>query len=151
MERSRIPLISSASLREKLPMLIVDETNVDLFSRMIGEGWSMPVPPLERFNRHILRVPNRRHHMFLAFEGDECAGAANMVLLERSMLLQGGVVLPRFRRRGIYRALVDARMRFAAVRGHTLATVHANPEMSAPILLKNGFEEICAFSKFFNR
>jgi GNAT superfamily N-acetyltransferase len=47
-------------------------------------------------------------------------------------------VVPAFRGRGIYRALVRARLAHAAAEGATLALVHAEPT-SSPILQRLGF------------
>jgi GNAT superfamily N-acetyltransferase len=47
-------------------------------------------------------------------------------------------VVPAFRGRGMYRALVRARLAHAAARGATLALVHAEPT-SSPVLQRLGF------------
>jgi ribosomal protein S18 acetylase RimI-like enzyme len=52
--------------------------------------------------------------------------------------LWGAAVVPAFRGRGIYRALVRARLAHAAARGATLALVHAEPT-SSPVLQRLGF------------
>lgn len=52
--------------------------------------------------------------------------------------LWGGAVLPTHRGRGLYRALVAGRARYAAARGHHFLTVDAGP-MSRPILERLGF------------
>jgi GNAT superfamily N-acetyltransferase len=57
-------------------------------------------------------------------------------------------VLPRFRGRGLYRALVGARLADARARGIALATAHAREETSAPLLEKMGFETVCRFPVF---
>ncbi len=136
------------------PGVFVEEVgpeNVGLFTRMIAEGFGMDPGPLGRFHRQVVETPGRRNHMFVAHLDDTLAGAANMVLFERSVLLQGAVVVPALRGRGVYRALVARRLRFARARGVALATVHANENTSAPILLRAGFEEIRRFSIYLSR
>jgi GNAT superfamily N-acetyltransferase len=59
----------------------------------------------------------------------------------------GGVVLPALRGRGVYRALVSARLEHARSRGISLATCQAG-RMSAPILERLGFETVCRFLVF---
>jgi GNAT superfamily N-acetyltransferase len=81
--------------------------------------------------------------MFVALVDGEPAGAAGYVAYARSAYLLGGVVLPTFRRRGIYRTLVHARLADAAARGIPLATSHARDQTSAPILARMGFQPIC--------
>lgn len=61
----------------------------------------------------------------------------------RSIYMMGGVVLPAFRGRGLYRALVDARLALARQRGIELATSLAKSDTSAPILERMGFETYC--------
>ena len=51
--------------------------------------------------------------------------------------LWGGSTLPRWRRQGIYRALVGYRARLADARGYTLAQVDASDD-SRPILQRLG-------------
>jgi GNAT superfamily N-acetyltransferase len=63
--------------------------------------------------------------------------------------LLGGVVLPRFRGRGLYRALVRARLSDARTHGIALATSHAREATSAPILERLGFATICRFARYF--
>jgi GNAT superfamily N-acetyltransferase len=59
--------------------------------------------------------------------------------------LIGGVVLPELRGRGVYRALVRARLE--AVRGRlSLATTHAREATSAPILERLGFRTAFRYS-----
>lgn len=132
----------------KIRVLEVDESNVHLFSAMIARGWGMDPVPLDRFNRHLLASPERRHHLFLATYDGEPAGASNACLFPRSIYLQGAVTMPEMRRRGIYRAMVEHRLRFAADRGRTLATIHANAATSAPILAQLGFQEVLTFPFF---
>jgi GNAT superfamily N-acetyltransferase len=55
--------------------------------------------------------------------------------------LLGGATLPRWRGRGLYRAMIAARAREAVARGFRLLHVDASPA-SAPILRRCGFHEI---------
>jgi len=58
-------------------------------------------------------------------------------------------VLADYRGRGLYRALVQARLAHARARGITLATSHAHEATSAPILETLGFETVCRFPMYF--
>lgn len=53
--------------------------------------------------------------------------------------LVGGLVAPEVRGRGIYRALVAARLAFLRERGMPLAITHARDATSAPMLEHLGF------------
>ncbi len=66
------------------------------------------------------------------------AGAGGYTLAGEVARLWGAGVVPTFRGRGVYRALVRARLAQAAGRGATLALVHAEPT-SSPILQRLGF------------
>lgn len=63
---------------------------------------------------------------------------------------RGAFVLPSHRGRGICRALVAIRIADAAARRVALATSHARPERSAPILARLGFETICRSPAMFS-
>jgi GNAT superfamily N-acetyltransferase len=128
----------------------VSERTVEEFSRTMAEGWEMDPAPIEAFNRTVLAHPDRRHRLFLARYQGAPAGTAGLVAFERSVYLLGGVVLPAFRKRGLYRALVTARLRFAAEREIPFATSHARASTSAPLLERLGFETFCRFPVFSN-
>jgi GNAT superfamily N-acetyltransferase len=53
--------------------------------------------------------------------------------------LWGGGVVPEARGRGAYRAVLDARLRYAVDHGATLALVKGRVETSGPILRRAGF------------
>ncbi|MFZ5442600.1 MAG: GNAT family N-acetyltransferase [Myxococcota bacterium] len=127
---------------------LVDETNVDLFTRVMAEGWSAPAGPLERYHRLTLRAPGRPQRLFLARVDGEPAGVASAMFFERSMYLLGGVVLERFRKRGVYDALTRARLAMAHENGLPLATTHAMAATSAPLLARRGFDEWFRFPSF---
>ena len=59
-----------------------------------------------------------------------------------AVLLAGSAVLPEFRGRGAYRALVASRWSAAVATGKPALAVHAGA-MSRPILARCGFEEVC--------
>ena len=71
----------------------------------------------------------------------EPAGGGSLAVDPDGATLGGASVLPRFRHRGIYRALVAERMRLAAEQGAPLVITHARPT-SRPILQWLGFTPI---------
>lgn len=71
----------------------------------------------------------------------EPAGGGSLAVDTDGATLAGASVLPRFRHRGIYRALVAERTRLAAELGAPLVIIHARP-MSRPILQWLGFTPI---------
>jgi GNAT superfamily N-acetyltransferase len=79
---------------------------------------------------------------YLAFIDGEPVGRATGTFSEYGVTLFGGAVLPEWRGRGVYKALVHARLREAAERGSPVAVTQAG-SMSRPILEKLGFREVC--------
>lgn len=128
----------------------VDASSLASFTRVMAEGWNVDPGPLARVNELVFAQPERRHRLYLGRVGGEPAAIASYVAFPRSAYLLGGVVLPRFRRRGLYRALVGARLADARARGIALATSHAREETSAPLLEREGFRTVCRFPIFFS-
>jgi GNAT superfamily N-acetyltransferase len=122
------------------------EREIDDWCRVCAEGWGSE----DRMTRYraLLSTPERKHRLFLAYDGDVPAATAAYVTHPRSAYLIGGVVLPAHRGRGLYRALVRARLDDAAARGYTLATTLAREKTSAPILERLGFETACHFTMY---
>jgi len=123
----------------------VDHATVELHARTMAEGWQVDPAPLLAFDRVLLDAPSRRHALFLARVDGEPAGSAGLTLFARSAYLIGAVVLPAFRRRGVYRALTAARLDFARTHGRALATSQAMVTTSAPLLEALGFRTVCEF------
>ena len=98
----------------------------------------------------MLAIPDGRAPLFLARAGGVPAGVAGVALLPRSAYLMGAVVLRAFRGRGIYRALIAARLAAAAARGIPIATTQAREDTSAPRLERLGFETVCRYPVFLS-
>jgi GNAT superfamily N-acetyltransferase len=78
----------------------------------------------------------------IAFVDGAIAGGGMVAYGPPAVLLGGSAVLPQYRGRGVYRALVASRWRAAVEIGKPALTIHAG-EMSRPILERCGFEEVC--------
>ena len=116
------------------------------FTHVMATGWNVDPASLAALHRQTLGEP--RHHHFVAYCAGEPAAAASYVAFDASAFLMGAVVLPAFRGRGIYRALVAARLAHARSIGIELATTHAREVSSAPILEKLGFATVCRFAMY---
>jgi len=125
----------------------VDDKTVDDYTHVMAAGWNSDAAALLPLHRHVLT--EGRHCLFVGYCDGMPAAAASYVPFERSAFLMGGVVLANYRGRGLYRALVQARLAHAHARGITLATSHAREDTSAPILEKIGFETVCRFPMYF--
>lgn len=126
---------------------LLTEANRDLYFETSFRGWNLQRTPTVEEQKNFREdldwlFANRKGvaHFFLARVGGEAAGTAGFYLKEKSVYLVGGNVLPKFRGRGIYRALLDTRLRFARERGYRLAVTQARERTSAPILEKLGFQ-----------
>jgi GNAT superfamily N-acetyltransferase len=126
----------------------VDESTLDLFTRAMADGWELDPAPLFAYNRRLLRAPGAPCRLFLAWADGQPAGSASTFHFARSAYLVGAVVLPKYRRLGVYRALTTERLHDAAEAGLGLVTTHARESTSAPLLARAGFDTVCRFSVF---
>lgn len=114
------------------------------FQRTSALGWGYPPPSDQALDA---ARQNLEPGSFLARCGGVPAGTGGFTLVGPVARFWGGAVVPAARGRGVYRALVAARLRSAAARGATLALVHAAPT-SSPILQRLGFVKVgerCTF------
>lgn len=137
--------VDSREAAAALTIEVVDEASVDLFSDVMAEGWSSP--PQYALNRALLAPRaadgGARFVHFLGRYRGAAAAAASLCVYPRSAYLMGAVVLPAAQHRGLYRALVHARLRHAAARGIALCTSQSRKATSAPILAHLGFRAVC--------
>jgi len=96
------------------------------------------------------RADPRRHFLLARLDG-ELAGAGWATVHEDGVYLNGGAVAPRFRGRGVYRALVAARLELARRTGAPGLAVWARPDTAAPILARWGFTEVGRVRMFEDR
>jgi hypothetical protein len=87
---------------------------------------------------------------FVALIDGRIVGAGTSTYLDRAVTLNGGSVVPDARGRGAYRALVRARWEDASARGTPVLVTQAG-RMSAPILLRTGFEEVARIHILIDR
>jgi GNAT superfamily N-acetyltransferase len=118
-----------------------DYDAVDSLTTTIFE---LPTPPaevragfIETFERQIRETGHSGR--FLASEGARPVGCAGLTLEGDVAFFWGTGVLPEFRGRGIYGALVRARCSSAVERGSEIALVSAQTGTSGPILKKHEF------------
>jgi len=138
------PPIKGLEIRDALADLetfrMADSTAVEAFEADMPAESPESIAMQER-RRLNLRAEGNRHRLLAMVDG-EPAGAAGMGLYPpAAAILQGGAVRPKFRGRGIYRALVAARQEIARRAGVDGLTVWGG-DMSAPILAGLGFEKV---------
>lgn len=125
----------------------VDHATVGEYTEVMAEGWSMDAGPLLPLHRGMLERGGV-YRLFLAREGHAAVGVAAYSVTPRAAYQMGAVVLPAFRGRGHYAALVAARLAESAAEGLEIATSQAREETSAPILEKLGFVTVATFPIF---
>ncbi|MEP7119595.1 MAG: GNAT family N-acetyltransferase [Byssovorax sp.] len=144
---------TSSAVAESAPSITVDAVtlaSVDDYTRIMAEGWGADPAALDPLHRKMLADPAGRNHLFLARHEGAPAAVGSYIALDRSAYLIGAVTLATHRGHGLYRALVNARMRHAAGRGLRLATSLASATTSAPILTRLGFETVCSIGTLMN-
>lgn len=75
----------------------------------------------------------------VAYLDGEPVGIGGITVVDGVARLWGGAVMPHARGRGVYRALLDARLRRAAALGARTGLVKGRVETSAPVLRRAGF------------
>lgn len=123
----------------------VGPDRVEVYTGALVRGWDLPddqrAATLAQHRASMARSP-RTAHFFLATVDGEPAGTTGVLLRERYGYLVGAQILAPFRGRGLYRALIAARMGFLHARGRTLAVTQAREATSAPMLEHLGFETV---------
>jgi GNAT superfamily N-acetyltransferase len=127
-------LADSATFRK------ADAVNAEAFQSPTRGDDPEHVAMQERRRLNFVAAGNR--HLLLAMVDGEPAGSAGLTLFPpAAAILNGGAVRPKFRGRGLYHALVAARMEIARNQGVDGLTVWGG-HMSGPILAGLGFEKI---------
>lgn len=103
---------------------------------LLAKGWGGPRERIEP-EIHWALAQGRFHYAVATVQGDT-AGVGGVVIGDFAYLT-GGVVLPAFRGRGVYRALVRARLDLA---GGLPVGTQAREATSAPILERLGFATV---------
>lgn len=106
---------------------------------------------LAAYYEEYLRTKDRSTISVVATVDGRVAGAASALLSSRGLFLIGGATAPWARHRGVYRALVGSRWRYAVERGTPALAVHAIPGTSSPVLRGMGFVHVCAMQHLEGR
>jgi GNAT superfamily N-acetyltransferase len=107
----------------------VREAESGLWTGVAAQGWSSESAQLGTFIEDLGAVMSRARgvHCFLAELDGEPIAAGTLNISNGVALLAGASTIPAARRRGAQRALLRARLDFAAARGIDLAMVVAQP------------------------
>ena len=123
-----------------------DAVNAEAFGERPRDTIPDQLAALERRRQNQLAAGNRR--VLLATIDGEAAGSAGLTIYApHGAIITGGAVCEKFRGRGVYRAMVAARLEMARHAGVAGLSVWGGP-MSAPILSKLGFAKV-GWRKFY--
>jgi GNAT superfamily N-acetyltransferase len=144
------PRVAGLELRDGLAGMEafrnVDAVNAESFGGRAPSDDPAYAAQLERRLQNQLAAGNRR--VILATIDGEAAGSAGLSLYPPDgAIINGGAVRPKFRGRGIYRAMVAARLEMAREAAVAGLSVWGGP-MSAPILARLGFETV-GYRRFY--
>jgi len=126
----------------------------DVIAATTHDGFESPDTLRGPITAGLRRAPaDVERRWFLARLDGRPAGSASTLIMSldghRYAYLGGASVLPSFRGRGVYRALVGARLRELASQGIELAVTQAREATSAPRLEHLGFETVLSFDCFY--
>lgn len=107
----------------------IGEEEADHWADVAGQGWLSESAELADFVRGMGAVSARSEGMqcFLAELEGQGAGTGAIGIYDGVALLAGASTIPRARRRGVQRSLLQARLRSAAEQGCDLAMMGAAP------------------------
>jgi len=132
----------------------VDEVNsddIDTFVDLFMKCWDLPAEDRDKYLDEIQFNNGRqdcKFTRFIAYVGDTPAGVASMVQNQIYGYLHATSVLPIFRGRGAYKALVMKRLDNLKEAGCSYAISGARAKTSGPILEHFGFEKLWDIDMF---
>jgi len=114
--------------RGRVTVRAADEAEHGLWARVGSEGWSH-LPELSAFLQELAAVNavRRNHLAFLAEIEGVAVAAGGLAMVDGVAILAGASTIPSARRQGAQRALLEARLHYAAAHGCDLAMMGATP------------------------
>lgn len=151
----RYQLVEEHSYQEHPIQTIIVQTREDIIKQHKTDALSFGHPYKERSEEAIQSMikeynsPSPYSVRFLAIENDEITkeprilGTGGIKLFDNIGVatLMGGCTIPTARNRGVYSALIDARLRYVQMRGVSLVGIFANQKTSSPIVQRLGFKK----------
>lgn len=123
--------------------------NLEDWLKVQAEGWNVPPQGITYLRKEMEKelMQLKENPQFIGYCDGQPAGAAAFRHLGDYAFMVGGAVIPKFRGKGIYRNLINAR--FEELKKEGLPAVfHCVSNTSAPICLKLGFEKICEIESY---
>jgi GNAT superfamily N-acetyltransferase len=130
---------------------LVTLENLEDWMSVQEHAWKIPEPGL-RFMRaemqQVLSNSERRSNDYIAYLHGQPVGAGRVSFYRDYAFLTGAAVRPEARLKGVYRTLLDARVREIQARGVNSIVIHCLKDTSAPICMKLGFEKVCEIQSY---
>lgn len=106
-------------------------------------GFGGALPPEDRITEdaasYAAAVPAGEGGMLVGYADGAAVGTGGVTMAEGVARLWGGAVIPAARGRGVYRAVLAARLSYAVAQGAAMALVKGKVDTSGPILRRAGF------------
>ena len=128
-------------------------SEASLWARVAAQGWSSEANELAAFVEKIGHIMTQTFgvHCFIAEADGEPIAVGALNLQSGIALLAGASTIPKARRQGAQRALLQARLSFAAARGVELAMVVTQPgSASQRNAERQGFRPVYTRTKWSN-
>ncbi|MFF0709912.1 GNAT family N-acetyltransferase [Gordonia sputi] len=146
--RDIVALKTAVEIVDRIPMpddvvarRVDDDAGIAEFARISLDAWGFPPPILDDAAARNDTPPGLFVAGVSSRDGLDAAGAGGYTIEGEVARMWGGAVLPAHRGRGIYRALIVARLHDARRRGASLGLVHAETATSSPLLQRMGFRK----------
>ncbi|HYF71644.1 MAG TPA: GNAT family N-acetyltransferase [Nocardioides sp.] len=122
---------------------VADIATLSDFEEVGAEVFGGSVPPRDHLEqeaaRAALALATGTAARVVGYADERPVGSAGLTLTDGVARLWGGAVREQYRRRGVYRALLEERLAWSIEHGARLALVKGRVETSAPILRRAGF------------
>jgi GNAT superfamily N-acetyltransferase len=136
--RAPSPSVRDVQLRWQTDMAIARDA-----AALGAEAFGGSMPPDDRLARNAARdrvaVPGGEGGTLVAYANGVAVGVGGVTMADDVARLWGGAVAEQARGRGVYRAVLAARLTYGAAHGGTMALVKGRIETSGPILRRAGF------------
>jgi GNAT superfamily N-acetyltransferase len=133
-------LVIQSGLADLESFTVAERVAAEAFEGVpFGEPMEIDAQRERRFANH--RVTAGRHIVLATVHGEPAGSGLMTVLGPEGAMMNGGAVRPQFRGRGVYRAMVAARLQIARESGAAGLFVWGG-RMSRPILADLGFEAV---------
>jgi len=136
---------------EGVSVVKVDLNNVEVYVETFVRSWELPSHQVADFKKDViygLETSADRFLPFVAYYKNEPVGTSALLNIPSGGYLAAGTVDPKYRGRGIYRAMVSHRAEVAKQLNHDCLLMHAKKLTSAPICKKLGFEAVFDYQVF---